>query len=244
MTNYVTVGTVASFAIGDAPIDITAPIQAANPGAAPRMLTRLPDVGDIAAFSAVSSVCTHKGCPILTGDGVWGSTDKPIYDAGSFVITCPCHGSKFDVRSGAVVSGPAKTPLQKFDIEIQDGNVFVDASSPNAIQQVDLVGEKSLFPGAGNKYLVDFGAFVVQLYFENNTTLTYTGVHKDDSLGQSETVTIETTALRDSLYMVTWTEADKTTVIHVEDYDNMLIFTNITDPVQGLQKFRGTFKKM
>ncbi|WP_196786267.1 ubiquinol-cytochrome c reductase iron-sulfur subunit [Burkholderia territorii] len=244
MTNYVSVGAIGSFTIGDAPIDITDVVQAAATGAAPRMITRLPDVGDNPTFSAVSSICTHKGCPILTGDGVWGSTDKPIYDSSTFVITCPCHGSRFDVRTGAVIEGPAKTPLQKFDTEMQNGNVVVDVSPIAAMsQQMEMV-EGAPFPGVGNKYLVDFGAFVVELYFVNVNTLTYTGIHKDGSRGGSETVKIETTYLRDSLYMVTWTEADKTTVVHVEDYDSFVIFTNITDPTQGLLKFRGTFKQM
>ena len=43
----------------------------------------------------------------------------------------------------------------------------------------------------GHRYLVDFSAFRVELYFESETSLTYTGVKPDGSHGGSETVTIK-----------------------------------------------------
>ncbi|MFL5317902.1 MAG: MoaF-related domain-containing protein, partial [Microvirga sp.] len=46
------------------------------------------------------------------------------------------------------------------------------------------------FPAVGHRYLVDFSAFRVELYFESETSLTYTGVRPDGSHGGSETVTI------------------------------------------------------
>ena len=49
--------------------------------------------GKLAAFSAV---CTHAGCTV-------------DYSVGQLV--CPCHGSVFDAASGAVLQGPAVTPL-------------------------------------------------------------------------------------------------------------------------------------
>ncbi|TRW43463.1 Rieske (2Fe-2S) protein, partial [Georgenia yuyongxinii] len=62
--------------------------------------------GDIHAFSAV---CTHQGCTVATvADGV---------------ITCPCHGSRFDAATGAVVGGPATRPLPVVPVEIRDGDV-------------------------------------------------------------------------------------------------------------------------
>lgn len=42
--------------------------------------------------------------------------------------------------------------------------------------------------------------------------------------------------------MVTWVEGDKTTVFHVEDYGNMVFYSNITDGGEGHEflKFKGT----
>lgn len=49
---------------------------------------------------ALTAICTHRGC----------SMD---FDAAQSLITCPCHGSQFS-ESGAVVRGPATTPLKVY----------------------------------------------------------------------------------------------------------------------------------
>jgi hypothetical protein len=93
------------------------------------------------------------------------------------------------------------------------------------------------FPAVGHKYLVDFtaddgsGQFRVQLDFQSAVSLTYTGVKSDGTLGdQPETVDITVEPIRDQLYLVTWKEQLGTTVVHLEDYKNNTIITNITDP--------------
>jgi hypothetical protein len=96
------------------------------------------------------------------------------------------------------------------------------------------------FPGVGHRYLVDFGAFRVQLSFESETSLTYAGVRPDGSLGGSETVTIRVEAVRDGLFLVTWQEADKTTVVHLEDYTLNTIVTHITEPGNVSSIYHGT----
>ena len=96
------------------------------------------------------------------------------------------------------------------------------------------------FPGIGHRYLVDFQQFRVELFFQSATTLTYTGVRPDGSHGASETVSITVEPIRDQLFLVTWQEADKTTVVHLEEYRNHTIITNITDPKDhSFSKFHG-----
>ncbi len=51
-------------------------------------------------FVAWSMQCTHEGCPL----------NPP---AGG-LITCPCHGSQFDLQ-GHVHKGPARFPLGRYD---------------------------------------------------------------------------------------------------------------------------------
>lgn len=62
---------------------------------------------------AVSSLCTHVNGPL---------------DKGSLkenVVTCPWHHSEFDVTNGAVLQGPAKTPLKVFEIKVVGEDVLV-----------------------------------------------------------------------------------------------------------------------
>jgi Rieske Fe-S protein len=62
---------------------------------------------DVHAFSAV---CTHQGCEVnKVSDGK---------------IDCPCHGSVFDASTGAVVAGPAPSPLPAVAVTVRNGEVF------------------------------------------------------------------------------------------------------------------------
>ena len=38
---------------------------------------------------------------------------------------CQCHGSRFDIETGAVVDGPATTPLSLHAVQEVDGDVQV-----------------------------------------------------------------------------------------------------------------------
>lgn len=100
--------------------------------------------------------------------------------------------------------------------------------------------EYDSFPAVGRRYLVDFQAFRVELFFESITSLTYTEIKPDGSRGSSETVTIVVEPIRDHLFLVTWQEADRTTVVHLEDYKNETIITCITGPNSDFSKFHGT----
>ena len=62
--------------------------------------------GALAAFSAV---CTHAGCEVGFQSGV---------------IFCPCHGSEFDPATGAVLRGPAVTPLARKRVIERRGSIY------------------------------------------------------------------------------------------------------------------------
>jgi MoaF-like len=112
------------------------------------------------------------------------------------------------------------------------------------------------FPAVGHKYAVEFrsdngdGQFRVQLEFHSLTSLTYRGIRPDGSLSSSsETVNITVEPIRDLLFLVTWKEQQGTTVVHLEDYKNNTIITNITSPTPeqdnpDFVKFHGTMTQV
>ena len=100
------------------------------------------------------------------------------------------------------------------------------------------------FPAIGYRYLVDFQAFRTELFFASATELTYTGVRADGSHGASETVTIEIEPVAELLYLVTWQESDRTTVVHLEDYQENTIVTHITAPDGTFSKYHGRMTQL
>ncbi|HYJ13568.1 MAG TPA: Rieske 2Fe-2S domain-containing protein, partial [Thermomicrobiales bacterium] len=57
--------------------------------------------------------CTHVGAPLDEGE------------LDGTCVTCPWHGSVFDLRDGAVLHGPATTPLATMETRFRDGLVEV-----------------------------------------------------------------------------------------------------------------------
>ena len=86
------------------------------------------------------------------------------------------------------------------------------------------------FPGVGHRYRVDFSAFRVELHFISETSMTYAGIGQDGNPGTPVPVTITIRPIRDQLFLVTWQEANSTTVVHLEDYKENTIVTHITSP--------------
>lgn len=63
-------------------------------------------------FLAFDAVCPHAGCTVQ-------------YDSSQRLFVCPCHGSEFNGRTGAVEIGPATSGLQSIAIaEGSDGNLY------------------------------------------------------------------------------------------------------------------------
>jgi 3-phenylpropionate/trans-cinnamate dioxygenase ferredoxin subunit len=65
------------------------------------------------SFYAFDDTCTHRQCSLAEGE---------IEDTA---IVCPCHGSEFDIRTGAVVAPPATEPVQSYEVRVEDGQIQV-----------------------------------------------------------------------------------------------------------------------
>jgi nitrite reductase/ring-hydroxylating ferredoxin subunit len=64
---------------------------------------------------AFDDACTHKGCSL--GEGKLEGT----------TVTCPCHGSQFDVTSGAVIRGPAQRPVRSRSVEADGEDLLLES---------------------------------------------------------------------------------------------------------------------
>lgn len=64
-------------------------------------------------YSAIAATCPHAGGPLdegsLTGD----------------VVECPWHGSRFCMRDGRALTGPATVNAPRYDVRVRDGQVEV-----------------------------------------------------------------------------------------------------------------------
>lgn len=66
-----------------------------------------PTAGTVKGFSAI---CTHMGCTVAP------SSDGKELD-------CPCHGSKYNATTGAVIHGPAPKALPAVAVKVVNGAV-------------------------------------------------------------------------------------------------------------------------
>lgn len=66
-----------------------------------------------ASISALSNTCTHLGGPLHEGE------------VSSGCVSCPWHGSRFELSSGEVVDGPASMPQPAYDARVSAGRVQV-----------------------------------------------------------------------------------------------------------------------
>ena len=63
---------------------------------------------------AIDGTCTHRGGPL--GEGAL---------AGN-VVTCPWHGARFDVTTGAVLGPPAPQGLMSHRVTVEGDSIFVE----------------------------------------------------------------------------------------------------------------------
>ena len=62
---------------------------------------------------AIAERCSHRGAPLHEGTVEDGR------------VTCPWHGSQFDVCDGSILRGPATAPQQAYETRVQGGKVEI-----------------------------------------------------------------------------------------------------------------------
>ena len=64
-------------------------------------------------YYAIGNTCTHLGGPLAQGK---------LEDQ---TVECPWHGSRFDLTTGEVKRGPAKTPEKVYEIKVEGSSILV-----------------------------------------------------------------------------------------------------------------------
>ncbi len=64
-------------------------------------------------FYALDDVCSHEYSRLSEGE-IW---DAEVY--------CPKHGSRFNIRSGAVRGLPAVKPVRSYPVQVQEGKILI-----------------------------------------------------------------------------------------------------------------------
>jgi 3-phenylpropionate/trans-cinnamate dioxygenase ferredoxin subunit len=72
-------------------------------------------VGDLLYAFDDLCTCVHEACPLSAGL-LTGTT-----------IMCQCHGSLFDITTGAVINGPATKALNVYEVQEVGGSIHIRA---------------------------------------------------------------------------------------------------------------------
>jgi nitrite reductase/ring-hydroxylating ferredoxin subunit len=66
------------------------------------------------SFHAIDDTCPHRGAPLWEGD-ISGTE-----------VTCPWHGARFDLTSGAHLCPPAQSGVASYKVQLVGDEVQVD----------------------------------------------------------------------------------------------------------------------
>ena len=64
---------------------------------------------------STTNICTHEQCELDENHMMHGD-----------VVECTCHGSQFNIKTGANVLPPAAEPLKTFKVSIDGEEVYVE----------------------------------------------------------------------------------------------------------------------
>ncbi len=108
-------------------------------------------------YFGFSDVCPHRGCSLADGE-LDGST-----------LTCPCHGSQFNVTNGALVRGPATVGIDTYELEVAGDELTLKIPEEASVSGV-LAGVP-LFAGLESEALANLESFTFRRTFAPGTVI-------------------------------------------------------------------------
>lgn len=71
-------------------------------------------------YYAIGNVCTHMGGPLAEGK------------LEEYIVECPWHGSRFDIRSGEVVRPPTMKPEPTYEVKVENNDILIKKQKENS----------------------------------------------------------------------------------------------------------------
>lgn len=68
-------------------------------------------------FYAIDDLCSHAEASLSEGEQY------------GYLVECPRHGGRFDIRTGKAKHFPAFSPVRSFPVKIEDGHVYIDVDA-------------------------------------------------------------------------------------------------------------------
>jgi len=109
------------------------------------------------------------------------------------------------------------------------------AQTPADPHAVDAV-KAGDFPAVGKSYNVDFGTQKFRLDFTSETEMKFTSPDGKNT----QVVPITVTRISPTVFMVYWSRRAGQHVVHVEDFGNNVVYSNIFMPDGTAQRLKGT----
>ncbi|WP_081160990.1 MoaF-related domain-containing protein [Ensifer aridi] len=101
------------------------------------------------------------------------------------------------------------------------------------------------FPAIGRVYRADYGERIYRVAFASDgKTLRWAEDSASDFDAAATTETYRAIPIRPGVFMVTWREADGTTVTHVEDFENDAVHAAITLPDRTFLTLEGRWVRL
>jgi nitrite reductase/ring-hydroxylating ferredoxin subunit len=66
------------------------------------------------SYHAIDDTCPHRGGPLSQG----------LIEGE--VVTCPWHGSKFQIKTGEVLTPPARTGVSSYPVRVEGSDIEVE----------------------------------------------------------------------------------------------------------------------